>query len=159
MSEEPREDDSRGSFLGAVPPMSDGLEDIAPIQRPPSRHAAEWGFASLFMAAFLGVVAMLTLQINATLFFGPPQWAREDLRNIFFASLASVLLVLALNVVSSVFGIISLLSAVRHGQPCALGLAGLLTSIFALLVWIFAFIDLFAVLDFLMRRQGHGGFF
>jgi hypothetical protein len=32
-------------------------------------------------------------------------------------------------------------------------------SLFGLCVWIFVFIDLFSVLDFLLRRQEHGGLF
>ena len=52
------------------------------------------------------------------------------------------------------FGVCSLVLADRHGQPCALGWAGLLASVLALLLWAGALADLFAVVEFLMRRLG-----
>ena len=139
--------------------MSSPADDLPPIQHQPTRHAAEWGFASMFLAGILAILAVLTLQLCAALFFGPPMWARSDLQGIFFASIGAAILVVAMNVASAAFGVMSLMSALRQRQPCALGVAGLMLSVFALLIWIFAFIDLFSVLVFLMRRQGHGGFF
>ena len=144
-------------------PTGNPLEDAPPnsplIVQPPTRHAAEWGLASLILAGVLGVLAMLTLLAVAQIFFGPPIWARQDLRAIFWVSIVFVVLILGMTGAATAFGIVSLVSAVKRGQPLALGLAGLLLSIFVLLVWIFVLIDLFSVLDFLMRRQGHGGMF
>lgn len=143
----------RGNLIDDPPPMP------VPVQQPPSTRHAEWGLASMFLAGFLGVLALLTLQICVLLFFGPPMWARVDLRAIFWVSILGVLLVLGMIGVAGASGIMSLIAAVKQKQPCALGLAGLLLSIFVLFFWIFVFIDLFCVLDFLMRRQGFGGAF
>lgn len=139
--------------------MSSPLDDPPTIQQPPTYHAAEWGFASLFVSGVFGVFALLTLQICTMLFFGQPIWARGDLRTIFFVSIGAAVLVVAMIFASLGFGIISLISALRQRQSCALAIAGLLMSVFVLFLWIFVFIDLFSVLDFLMRRQGHGGIF
>jgi len=42
-----------------MPDLREDLEDSAV-----SRHAAEWGLASLLMAGFLSVLALLTLLFN-----------------------------------------------------------------------------------------------
>src|ERR1051325_489213 len=139
--------------------MSNPLDDAPSIQHAPTRHAAEWGFGSMFGAGILAVMAMLTLQICVQLFFGPALWARQDLLGIVYVSIGGVVGVLGLNITCIVSAIYSMVSAFRHNQPCALGLGGLIGRVLVLLLWIFVFVDLFSVLDFLLRRQGHGGLF
>src|SRR5690349_17238445 len=89
-----------------------------------SQHAAEWGLASLLQGGFLAVLALLTLQLCLFLFVSPPIWAPQDLRLLHDAGVAGAFVLGGLCLLSTIFGIRSLASAYRHGQPCALGWAG-----------------------------------
>jgi hypothetical protein len=124
-----------------------------------TRHAAEWGFASLLMGGILAVLAMLMLLINLLLFLSPPVWGPSDLRALYYVAIAGVVVLVGIGFTSVAFGIRSLASAYKRGQPSALGWAGLLISILALLLWIGALVDLFEVVDTMMRRQGMVGIF
>jgi len=119
---------------------------------PQPRHAAEWGLASLLLGGFLAVLALLTLQLCLSLFVSPPIWAPQDLHMLHDAGVAGAFVLGGLCLLSTIFGIRSLASAYRRGQPCALGWAGLLVSILALLLWAGAIADLLWVAEFLTRR-------
>jgi hypothetical protein len=119
-----------------------------------TRQAAEWGFASLLLGGILAVLAVLALQISLHLFLGPPGWGPSDLRALHDVTIAGCVVLGAMCGASVAFGIRSLVLAYKRGQPSALGWAGLMLSILALLLWIGTLIDLFEVVDTLVRRQG-----
>lgn len=113
----------------------------------------------MLMGGFLAVLAMLLLQINLSLFLSPRVWAASDLDVIHYAAIAGAIVLLAMCGASAAFGLRGLACAYRRDQPSALGWAGLLISILALCLWIGALIDLFEVVDTLMRRHGMEGIF
>lgn len=121
-----------------------------------TRGAAEWGLASLLFGGLLAVLAMLTLQINLQMFLSPRIWSPSDVRPLQYAGVGGAIVLACLTGTSIAFGIRSLAIAYRRAQPCALGWAGTLISILALLLWIGALVDLFAVLDMLMRGAPGG---
>ncbi len=118
----------------------------------PSHAAAERGLASLLLGGILAVLAMLTLQINLTLFSHPGIWGTTDLDRLHYAAIAGAVVLGILCVVSLGLAVASLVSAYNRGQPTALGWAGLLISVLALLLWAGAIVDLLEVIEMLMRR-------
>jgi hypothetical protein len=119
-----------------------------------TRHAAEWGFASLLFGGILAVLAVLVLQINLHLFLGPAAWGASDLRALHNVTIAGSVVLGVMCAASLAFAIRSLVLASKLGQPSALGWAGLALSILALLLWIGTLVDLFEVVDTLARKQG-----
>src|SRR6266436_749471 len=119
-----------------------------------TRRAAEWGFASLLLGGILALLAVLVLQINLHLFLGPPAWGASDLRALYNVTIAGSVVLGTMCAASVAFAIRSLVLAYKCGQPSALGWAGLMLSILALLLWMGALVDLFEVVDTLVRRQG-----
>jgi hypothetical protein len=117
-----------------------------------TRIAAEWGLASLLLGGLLAMMAMLTLQINLQMYLSPRVWSQGDLRPIYYVAIVGAIFLFGMTSTSIAFGIRSLVVAYRRAQPCALGWAGILVSTLALLLWIGTFVDLFSVLDMLMRR-------
>jgi hypothetical protein len=108
------------------------------------------------MGGLLSIMAMLVLQINLQMFLGPPGWGADDLRGIRAFSIVGCVGIGILCAMSLAFGIVGLVNAFRLGQTSALAWVGIATSIFAVGLWIFVLIDLFAVVEFLARRQGLG---
>jgi hypothetical protein len=119
-----------------------------------TRQAAEWGFASLLLGGILAVLAVLVLQINLHLFLGPAAWGASDLRALHNVTIAGSVVLGVMCAASVAFATRSLVLASKLGQPSALGWAGLMLSVLALLLWIGALVDLFEVMDTLARRQG-----
>ena len=117
-------------------------------------NAAEWGLASLLLGGLLAVMAMLTLQINLQMYLTPRVWSLDDIRPIQYAGIAAAIVLAGLTGTSIAFGIRSLVLAYKHVRPSALGWAGTMTSIFALLLWICTLVDLFSVLDMLKTVHG-----
>ena len=112
----------------------------------PTRHAAEWGLASLLLGGLLVIMGMLEMQINQQM-YGPHRLSANDAHPIVYAAILGALLLAGMTSASIAFAIRSLVLAIKHSQPSALGWAGLMISTFALLLWIGTFIDLFAILD------------
>ncbi len=123
------------------------------INPAPTRAASEWGLASLLLGGLLAVMALLILQINLQIFLSPRSWSRDDVRPIHDVAIVGAIILAGLTSASLAFGIRSLLLAYKYKEPAALGWAGVLVSTLALLMWIGAFIDLFAILDMLMRMS------
>jgi hypothetical protein len=137
--------------------MSAAFDDIS--ESPQPRHAAEWGFASLLLGGILAILAMMLLQINLHLYLSPPVWGATDLRALHGVTIVGTVVFLGTAGISIAFACLSIGGAYRRRQPTALGWAGLLLSVIALLLWIGGLLDLLAVLDTMMRRQGMGGIF
>jgi hypothetical protein len=138
--------------------MSTTLDD-GRINPSAARQALEWGLASLIMGGVLALLAVLVLQINLHLFATPAGWAASDLRAVHHVAVAGCVVLGAMCVASIGFAIVSLVFAYHRGQPSALGWAGLMISILALLLWIGTLIDLFEVVEMLMRRPMGAGLF
>ena len=117
-----------------------------------TRCAAEIGLASLLLGGLLAVIAVLVLQINLQMFLSPRAWSANDVRAIQYVAIVGAIVMAGLTTTSMAFGIRSIANAKMHSQPSALGWAGFLISTLALLLWIGALVDLFSVLDMLMRQ-------
>jgi NADH:ubiquinone oxidoreductase subunit H len=125
--------------------MHDDLDND--LERPPivnaamSRHAAEWGLASMLLGGALALLAVLMLVVNilmgtlARQIMGP-----SDIRLAMNAAIVGAVFVTILCGVSMFFGIRSLVSAYRNQQPAALGWAGTLVSTLGLILWIVAIV-------------------
>jgi hypothetical protein len=104
---------------------------------PANRHAAEWGLASLLLAGFSAVVAVLTV-LFGTLYDAHLNQIGPRGAGLMATIVFSVLITLmfwALSVASVLFGLVALRSSGRDGQPAGLPLAGLLLSAVVLLLW------------------------
>lgn len=121
-----------------------------------NRGAAECGLASLLLGGFLAIMAMLSLQINLQMYLGTKAWSQNDLRPIAYAAVAGAVVLAVLLGTSLALAVRSLLLARRNGQSSALGWAGLLLTVPALLLWVGALVDLFAVLEMLERTSPWG---
>ena len=130
--------------------------DQPKITESQSRSAAEIGLASLILGGLLAVMAILVLQINLQMFLSPRAWASNDVQAIRYAAVAGAIVMGGLTITSMAFGIRSIATANNHAQTNALGWAGLLISTLALLLWIGTLVDLFFVLDMLLRRTPAG---
>jgi len=113
--------------------------------------ASHWGLASLLLGGLLAVMAMLMLQMNLQMYLSPRGWSQGDLRPIHDVAIVGAVILGVMTSASMAFGICSLAFAYKRAQPCALGWAGLMISTLAMFLWIGAFVDLFEVLDMLMR--------
>jgi hypothetical protein len=82
----------------------------------------------------------------------------SDVRLAIIGGIVGSFVVVILCGVSIAFGIRSLVSASRNAQPAALGWAGTLVSILALLLWVVAIADLFMILNMMLRISGRGDF-
>jgi hypothetical protein len=133
--------------------------DDGKTNQPQTRQAAEWGLASLLLGGILAVLGLFMLQIDLHLFLSPPVWAPSDLRTLHNVAICGAFVLGGMGIASIAFGIRSLVFAYKRAQPSALGWAGLLISVLALLLWIGALADLFAVVDTMVRRQGMRGLF
>lgn len=132
--------------------MTTRLEE-SNLREAQNRSAAEWGLASLLLGGLLAVMAMLMLQINLQMFLGPKVWSPGDVRPIYYAAILATLVLFCMTSMGIAFGIRSLVIAYGRGQPCALGWAGTLMSVLALLLWLGTLYDLFEVLGMLMGRN------
>src|SRR5207244_2414869 len=82
-----------------------------------SRHAAEWGLASLLMGGVLTIIAPITMVFNLNFWVrGRQVLARQDMELAFYAAILGVAVVLLLCFLSLLFGIKALRSARRHYQ-------------------------------------------
>src|SRR5262249_14302194 len=108
--------------------MEDDLE-TREFNAAMTRHAAEWGLASMLLGRALALLAVLMLIVNILLgtlarqIMGP-----ADLQLAAVGGIVGGMVVLILSGLSVFFGIRSLVSASRHAQPAALGIAGTLVS-------------------------------
>ena len=134
--------------------MDDPFDRSDFVNQAQARHAAEWGLASLLMGGMLSVLSLLTFLINISLWGysrAGISLSPGEVQAVFIGAIFGAVIVPAICLAGIVFAIRSLASAFRREQPSALGWAGLLMSILALLLWIAAFVDLFMILG-MMRR-------
>ena len=134
--------------------MDDPFERPDLVNQSQARHAAEWGLASLLMGGILSILSLLALLINIILYahaLSGPFLGPGELTAVFIAAIFGAVIVPAICVTGIVFGIRSLASAFGRDQPGALGWAGLLMSLLALLLWIAVIVDLFMILGMMQR--------
>ena len=138
---------SPGSRYAAYDHAEDAVHSAGPSQ-PVSRHAAEWGLASLLTSGvlFATSVPFIILAV-VTQPIGRQVYTRNDVSIITtLVTLAAIAIgiVLAMSILA---GLISMISALVRKQPLGLGCLGFLMSALALGFWICGFVAAFAVLE------------
>ena len=134
--------------------MNDPFDPPRIVNQSQSRHAAEWGLAALLMGGILAIMSLLMLMVNVLLYMGAldrPFLGSGEVRAVFIGAIFGAVILAGLCGTSIAFGIRSIVSAYRREQPCALGWAGLLISILAMLLWIAVMVDLFMIVTMMMR--------
>lgn len=117
-----------------------------------SRHAAEWGLASLLLGGVLTIIAPITLIFNLIFWLqGPRIIAPQDMGLAHKAGIVGVGFVVVLCLVSLSFGIKAWRSASAAFQPAGLAVAGTLVSLLALVLWIITGADLILILTAFVR--------
>lgn len=120
-----------------------------------SRYAAEWGLASLILSGFLVLAGILTLMVILWYLSMVHQVrpSRSDvlLTTILTCSLSGLFWVLSL--LSSIFGIIAVRAAWRRCQPGGLPVAGLIFSLFSVLLWLAVIVAVIGNIIDLSRRH------
>ena len=117
-----------------------------------TRHAAEWGLASLIMGSVVVIIAPVTLLLNIWLWvFRRDVIPPEHLRLAYNGLLGGIILVFVLALLGIVFGIRGLVLAAVRYQPAGLAAAGIIVSTIALFLWIFVSIDLIMIMEGMMR--------
>ena len=112
-----------------------------------SRHAAEWGLASLLMGGVLAIIAPVTLVFNLNFWVrGPRVLAPGDMELAFLAAVVGVTFVLLLCLTSLAFSIKAWRSASANYQPAGLPVAGTLISLLSLGMWVIVGGDLIFIL-------------
>ncbi len=130
-----------------MPDLREDLEDSAV-----SRHAAEWGLASLLMGGFLSVLALITLIFNLIFWLaGARVIALQDMRLAYTGAIAGLTLIVLLCLLSLFFGIKAWRSARMNYQPAGLAVAGTLLSVLALLLWMITGTDLIYIFETFTR--------
>jgi hypothetical protein len=117
--------------------------------RNEDRHAAEWGLASVMTAGVLALMATTTLLFNVWYWNAQRRLSARELHWAQIGASVGLGVVGVACLLALLFGIVSLASAGYRRQPKALGVAGIVLSLLALLIWIIVGIDLLAVLDYL----------
>jgi len=132
---------------GVAPPDRPYPPAEAPAADSMSRHAAEWGLASLLGGAALMICAAVILVFNVILWnAGPGVLARADSHLALAAALVGVPGLLGLCAASLYIGARAIQSATTRRQPAGLALAGVLISGGALMLWIITGADLLMIL-------------
>jgi hypothetical protein len=117
-----------------------------------SRHAAEWGLASLLTGGVLLLMAPVTLIFNFLFWVsGSRVLAPSDMRLAFQGAMIALVVLLGLVLASLSCGVIGLYSAVTRRQPAGLAAAGILVNVAALVLWLIVGIDLVAILNAFSR--------
>jgi uncharacterized membrane protein len=132
-----------------MPDLREDLEDSAV-----TRHAAEWGLASLLMGGILSILALITLLLNLTFWLGSrhgPVLAPADMHLAYKGVIAALALIALLCLLSLIFGIKAWRSARTNYQPAGLGVAGTLISVLALLLWVIVGADLIMIFETFTR--------
>lgn len=102
----------------------------------PSRHAAEWGLASLLLNGFMVILAPLALiEWSTVVSVHAVRWDRSSLMAICVSLTVCEFGVVFLLVVGLIQGVIGLKMAWRQDTPSALPMAGMLTGIVGLVFW------------------------
>jgi hypothetical protein len=142
-----------GLERGAVAPIDQPYRPAeAPSAAPMSRHAAEWGLASLLGGGFLMVTAAVILVLNLIFWnAGPTVLSPADMRLALAAALVGVPAMLGLCIASLIVGVRAVQSAATRAQPAGLALVGALISAGALMLWTFAGADLLMILFSFVR--------
>ena len=113
-----------------------------------ARHAfgcgAQWGLASLVIGSVIFLASPVLLAFNTLLAHGGRYGMPMGL--VWTASIVGFVALLAVAIASIVFGVRGWMLSRRIREPLALGIAGTLMSIAALLSWLIAGIDLIIVL-------------
>jgi uncharacterized membrane protein len=106
----------------------------------PQHKAAEWGLASLVLAAALLLMAPLLLaSFAAAVGVHFRDWRNDTLPG-FLMFLAGILCMLPLYVTALIAGIVGVRSALKQKSPVGLALCGMLTSVVAGFLWLFVVI-------------------
>jgi hypothetical protein len=118
------------------PPRSAGPE--APAS-PMSRHAAEWGLASLLTGGFLLLCTAIIVVFNL-LFWNTGEHAvmtaaRWATQLVVVGAVITALVLMGLGAASVAMGVRALQSAARRRQPAGLAAAGTMVSAAALVLW------------------------
>jgi len=130
-----------------MPDLREDLEDSAV-----TRHAAEWGLASLLMGGILTILAPIVLIFNLVFWLnGPRVIAPPDMHLAYKGVIAALALIALLCLLSLIFGIKAWRSARMNYQPAGLGVAGTLISLLALLLWVIVGADLIMIFETFMR--------
>ena len=130
-----------------MPDLREDLEDSAV-----TRHAAEWGLASLLMGGILAILAPIVLIFNLIFWLnGPRVIAPPDMHLAYKAVIAGLALIALLCLLSLIFGIKAWRSARINYQPAGLGVAGTLISLLALLLWVIVGGDLIMIFETFTR--------
>jgi hypothetical protein len=120
-----------------------------------SRYAAEWGLAALILSGILVLAAILAL-LAILLYVAMLNQLRPSRTDVLLtAILACVLsgLFTAMTLLSIVFGLIGVRAAWRRCQPGGLPVAGLILSLFSVLLWAAVIVGLVMNMIDLSRRQ------
>jgi hypothetical protein len=113
-------------------------------RRVPSRHASEWGLASLLTGGFCLLLCPGTLVVWAgVISVHAERWGRADVRNICVALICCQFLVLFLNVMAIAFGAVGLMGPREERTSVALPLAGLVVSLVTILFWVVIIVSSF----------------
>jgi hypothetical protein len=111
----------------------------APTASSMSRHAAEWGLASLLMGGFIliitSVVLVFALQFWVTGGSGVERAADWAAKLTIVGAVIAALILIGLSAASLAIGIRALQSAAQRRQPAGLALAGTLVSAVALVLF------------------------
>ncbi len=130
-----------------MPDLREDLEDSAV-----TRHAAEWGLASLLMGGILTILAPIVLIFNLIFWLhGSQVIAPPQMRLAYKGVIAALALIVLLCLLSLIFGIKAWRSARTNYQPAGLGVAGTLISLLALLLWIIVGTDLIFIFETFTR--------
>jgi hypothetical protein len=116
----------------------------APEARQPFGCGAQWGLASLVIASVIFLASPVLLAFNTLLSHGGHYGMPMGL--VWTASIVGFVFVLALTIASLVFGVRGWMLSRQMREPLALGVAGALMSVTALISWLIAGIDLIIVL-------------
>src|SRR5262245_34080678 len=114
---------------------------------PMARHAAEWGLASLLCGGVRALAALAGLVLAFLIAdIGRRVMSRPEVLAATTGTAVAVALIGLVALASIAAALKSLLSARSRGQPAGLGLMGLLVSLLALGLWVFAGAELLVAL-------------
>jgi hypothetical protein len=136
--------DAGTQITGMSPRRTEAAEPL--VVNPPAlpRAAAEWGLASLVLAGFLALAALLflTLGLLYWVHFDQAHPGRGGGMLTVFLSGVVVLLLWGLSIASVFIGAVGLRSATTRQHPAGLPLAGVLLSAVVAVLWTCALIAL-----------------
>jgi hypothetical protein len=133
-------------FRAEVIAMDIEVASVKPVEeaRQSFGCGAQWGLASLIIGSVIFLASPVLLAFNTLLahggHFGMPMGL------VWTASIVGFVALLAMAIAAVVFGVRGWTLSRRMREPLALGIAGTLMSVAALLSWLIAGIDLIIVL-------------